>query len=148
MKFVSQKKFAAFLFCAVAAVSPSAAGVVLREAAVLYDSHSAQSTPLLILTAGYPLREISRVDGWRKISLHTGESGWVRERQVRPLRAGVVVAELAAVRVSPENNAPESFYARRGVVLEVLQNTGAWLEVLHPDGETGYIRIADIWANF
>lgn len=137
------------LLGAVAMVATAAGeSAVLREPAVLYDSHSAQATPLFILGAGYPLREVSRVDGWRKVSLFTGESGWVRERLVRAARAAAVSVEMTAARASPVNSAPEVFYARRGVILEVLQTRGGWLEVLHADGETGYVPAADLWTNY
>ncbi len=136
------------LLCAVAAAPASATGAVLREPAVLYDSHSERATPLFILAAGHPLREVSRVDGWRKVSLFTGESGWVRERFVRAARAAAVSAEMTAARSSPSFSAPEVFYARRGVVLEVLRTEGAWLEVLHSDGETGYAPAAELWTNY
>ena len=125
-----------------------AEGAVLRSPAVLYDSHSEQATPLLILSAGHPLRFVSRVDGWRKVSLFTGETGWVRERFVREKRAAIVAADIAAARTLPSSLSPEVFYARRGVALEVLRTAGAWLEVLHPDGETGYIAAADLWTNY
>lgn len=143
----AMRKIFALLLCALTNAA-LADGAVLREPAVLYDAHSERATPLFILAAGHPLREVSRVDGWRKVSLFTGESGWVRERFVRAAKAAAVSAEMTAARSSPAASAPEVFYARRGVVLEVLRADGAWLEVLHPDGETGYAPAADLWTNY
>lgn len=140
------------LICAgVFAVSFSVAaadGLVLRTPAVLFDSHSSNARKLFVLSAGYPLREITRVDGWRKVSLPAGESGWVREQVVRSAKGAVVSVELAAVKTSPSPSAPEVFYARQGVALEVLKVLGPWVEVLHPDGETGYVSVADVWLNY
>ncbi|MBE8159036.1 MAG: SH3 domain-containing protein [Betaproteobacteria bacterium] len=125
----------------------AAESLVLRAPGILYDGPSAQAAPLFILTAGYPLREISRVDGWRKVGLPDGENGWVRDNLAQSKRAAVVVAELAAARFSPSADAAEVFYARKGVALEVLGESGGWTEVRHQDGETGYMRAADLWTN-
>lgn len=136
-----------WLVVALLAAPAAASGWVLQAPAVLYDGPSERALPLLILTAGHPLRQISRVDGWRKVSIADGDSGWVRERHTRSLRAAVVTAATAAVRLSPSAAAAEVFYARKGVILEVLRVAGGWLEVAHADGETGYVARADVWLN-
>ena len=129
------------------AYSAAAEGVVLRAPGVLYDAPSAQARGLFVLTAGYPLKEISRVDGWRKVGLPDGANGWIKDSLALPKRAAVVVAEMAAAKFSPAPDAAEVFYARKGVVLEVLGEKSGWTEVLHPDGETGFISAADLWTN-
>ena len=137
-----------WLLLALLLVAPAMAeGLVLRAPAVLYDGPSERALPLLILTGGHPLRPISGVDGWRKVAIAAGANGWVRERHARSLRAAVVTAKTAAVRLSPAAAAAEVFYARQGVVLEVLRAAGGWLEVAHADGETGYVAHADVWLN-
>ena len=126
----------------------AAVGMVVQGPTVLYDGPSAAAKKMLILGAGHPLREISRAAGWRKVITYTNDGGWVRESQVAQKRAVVVDANLAAVRSSPSPTAAEVFQVRQGVVLEVLRETNGWLEVLHADGETGYMLLAEAWTNY
>ena len=135
------------LAAALFAFSAAAEGIAMKTPGVLYDAPSEQARPLFILTAGYPLRQISRVDGWRKVGLHTGENGWVRENDAAPKKSAVVSAETAAVRFSPSPDAAEVFYARRGVVLNIVGENGGWTEVSHQDGETGFVNSSDLWTN-
>lgn len=131
-----------FAFFSVAAQ----AGVVLSAPAVLYDAPSTKAEPLWILDAGYPLRQLSAVDGWRKISTFSGENGWVQERNVRDARAGQTVEEAVA-RSGPEESAAPAFRIQQGVILEVLNENGGWLQVSHRDGDTGFIPASVMWIN-
>ncbi|MGI9307346.1 MAG: SH3 domain-containing protein [Gammaproteobacteria bacterium] len=139
--------FALAAFAAYAAGGAAAEGFVLRAPAVLFDGPSREAAKLFILDAGHPLRQVSRVDGWRKAQLHGGEIGWVQDSLARQKRAAVVAEDLAAVRVSPSPSAAPVFYARKGVILEVLGESDGWLEVLHAGGETGYAPSAALWKN-
>lgn len=117
---------------------------------VMYDAPSEKAQTLFILSGGYPLKEISKVDGWHKLSGPNGELGWIAADHLAAGRAVVVSADSAAVRVDPHPAAAAVFFARRGVVLEVLESNRAngWFKVLHRDGEVGYLRLSDSWANF
>ena len=126
----------------------AADSLVLHEPATLYDGPSSQATPLLILTAGYPLKEISRVDGWRKVIIDSGDSGWVRELYLRQKPAAIVTADTIVARSSPSPAAPAVFYGRRNLTLDVLGEKNGWVEVLHADGETGYVLFSDVWVNY
>lgn len=163
-----RRLFPALCFAAVVAAAlalPAAAvaaeecadGMLTKEAAVLYDSHSTKAGRQLILSGHYPLRRISFVSGWCKVLLPGGENGWVRARHLRPLRAAMVLGGGASgsggggavVRADPVESAPGVFFANGGVVLEVLGRARpGWWQVLHADGETGYVAAGEVWVNF
>lgn len=127
----------------------AAAALQTMKPVVLYDAPSAQARPLLILAGGFPLKEISRVDGWYKVTGSGNDTGWVAAGEVREKRAAIVITGRAAVRVDPHPAAAAVFFAQRNVVLEVLQSAASgWLKVAHPDGETGYLQKSDSWQNF
>lgn len=138
------------LLCALLPAAAGAASWQTRQPAVMYDAPSAQARPLLILTGGFPLKEVSRVHGWHKVSGHSGDIGWVEASALAAARAAVVLSDRAAVRADPHPAAPAVFFAKRGVVLEVLQPAagGGWMKVLHKDGEIGYLQQSDSWRNF
>lgn len=137
----------ALIVAACFAMSASAQGVALNAPAALYQGPSAQAGAMFVLSVGYPLRQISSVDGWRKVILDSGETGWIREALADNLKAAIVTAELAAVRSSSISNAPLVFYARKGVALTVLAVDAGWAEVSHADGEIGYVSLSDLWLN-
>lgn len=148
---VCARLFCAFAFAASAMFAPSAAaeGLAAVRAVVLYDGPAASAGELLILSRGYPLKQISAVTGWRKVLLPGGENGWVRAAEVRKLKAAVALSEGVIVRADPGENAAGVFFAQAGVVLEVLgQARPGWWQVLHADGEAGYAAAGEVWVNF
>ncbi|MCH9705014.1 MAG: hypothetical protein K0U15_02655 [Proteobacteria bacterium] len=115
----------------------------------MYDAPSQQAKPLLILSGRHPLVELSKVHGWHKVTTYQGETGWVASDMLQAARSVVVVADRAAVRVDPHAAAAAIFFARRGVVLDVLsEDAQGWLKVVHQDGDVGYIQLSDSWKNF
>ncbi len=141
--------FAMAVMFAGAAFAQRAEGLVTVRVAVLFDAPSAQAKKKLILSGGYPLRQISAVSGWRKVLLSSGESGWVRADAVRKGRAALALADGAIVKTDPSDSAPGAFYAKAGVVLEVLGKARAgWWQVLHSEGEAGYAAAREVWVNF
>jgi hypothetical protein len=44
-------------------------------------------------------------------------------------------------------NRPSSFEAERDVVLELLEAApGGWVKVRHRDGQTGFLKVAQVWG--
>ena len=122
-------------------------GLETKRPAVLFDAPSNKAKAWLILSGGYPVRQISTVDNWRKVVTASGDSGWLAAADVRSARRAIIVVNRATVRVDPNDSASPVFYAQRGVVLELLQGSSRWLQVLHPDGESGYIETTAVWKN-
>ena len=75
------------------AAPAAAAGQATQRSAILFDAPSEKSRPLLILSEGFPLREISRVSGWTKVETFEGDSGWVRREKLIDRQACVVLRE-------------------------------------------------------
>lgn len=138
-----------FLSLLLATAPALAEGWRTTEPAVMYDAPSERSTPKLIVSGGFPLRQMSAVHGWYKVLSHSGESGWVAAAHLRRGKYAIVVADRAAARAEPHAAAAAVFFARRGVVLEVLGRARqGWLKVLHQDGEVAYLLETDSWLNF
>jgi SH3-like domain-containing protein len=139
-----------WLPCVLIALSPLslAEGIITTLPTPIYDAPSAKARAKVILSGGHPLRQISRVHGWRKVRNFANEEGWVAETDIRDSWHAVVTTERADIRVDPSDTADLVFHARKGVVLEVLARAhGGWLQVLHVDGESGYVRRGDLWLN-
>ena len=72
-------------------------------------------------------------------------------RRVADRRTIVVRASSADVVASPEANAAIVFKAEQNVLLELADasyatSTPGWAKVRHRDGQTGYVRISQVWG--
>jgi len=121
------------------------------EPAVLYDAPSVRAKPLFVLGRDVPVEVIVSVEGWYKIRDATGSVAWVEKKVVADRRTVVVRAANAEVFASPEANAPVVFKADQNVLLELADtsyatSTPGWAKVRHRDGQTGYVRISQVWG--
>jgi len=121
------------------------------EVAVMYDAPSAKARPLFVLGRDIPLELIVNVEGWMKVRDVSGTIAWVEKKAVGDRRMLVVRAPVADILASPADNAPLVFKAEQNVLLEVadtayVSTTPGWVKVRHRDGQTGYVRIAQVWG--
>jgi SH3-like domain-containing protein len=120
---------------------------VAENAAVLYDAPSAKAKKLYVVNQGYPVEVVVVVEGWSKVRDATGEMTWIESRQLSEKRTVMVRMPIAQVREAADDAAPVAFQAQQNVLLELLEVTGSgWLRVRHRDGQTGYVRVAQVWG--
>ena len=120
---------------------------VAENAAVLYDAPSAKAKKLFVVNQGYPVEVVVQVEGWSKVRDATGEMTWIETRQLSDKRIVMVRMPVAQVREAADDNAPIAFQVQQHVLLELLEVAGAgWLRVRHRDGQTGFIRVAQVWG--
>ena len=121
------------------------------ETAVLYDAPSVKAKPLFVLGREVPVEVIVSVEGWYKVRDATGSVAWMEKKAVADRRTVVVRASTADVVASPEANAAVVFKAEQNVLLELVDasyatSTPGWAKVRHRDGQTGYVRISQVWG--
>ena len=121
------------------------------EVTVLYDAPSAKARALFVLGRDVPLETIVTVEGWLKVRDAGGTVAWVEKKALGDKRMLVVRAPVADVLASPNDSAPVVFRAEQNVLLELADaaaaaNTPGWAKVRHRDGQTGFVRIAQVWG--
>jgi SH3-like domain-containing protein len=121
------------------------------DAVVLYDAPSVKAKPLFVLGREVPVEVIVSVEGWYKIRDATGSVAWIEKKAVADRRTVVVRASSADIVASPEANAAIVFKAEQNVLLELADasyatSTPGWAKVRHRDGQTGYVRISQVWG--
>jgi SH3-like domain-containing protein len=119
---------------------------VAPKAAVLYDAPSVKATKLLLLGKGYPVELLVTLEGWYKVRIASGELAWIEAKDLSPVRTLAVKAARVDVRAEPQDDAQVVFQAEQDVLLELLELSGAFARVRHADGETGYVRIDQVWG--
>jgi SH3-like domain-containing protein len=120
---------------------------VAENAAVLYDAPSAKAKKVYVVSHGYPVEVLVVVEGWSKVRDASGEMTWIQSKQLSDARTVMVRTPLAQVREAADDNAPVAFQAQQNVLLELLEvASGGWLRVRHRDGQSGYVRVAQVWG--
>jgi SH3-like domain-containing protein len=149
--------FASLFVAATAAgafVAATAAGAEFRsttETAVLYDAPSVRAKGLFVLGRDVPVEVIVAVEGWYKIRDATGTVAWMEKKSAADRRTVVVRANVADILANPDASAAVVFKAEQNVLLELADPsyataTPGWAKVRHRDGQTGYVRISQVWG--
>jgi len=121
---------------------------------VLYDAPSMKAKPLFVLGHDTPLEVIVTLEGWVKVRDASGSIGWVDKKALSDKRTLVVRVPVAEVLANPDPTAPLVFRAEQHVLLELAEpatSSGTtavpgWVKVRHRDGQTGFVRIAQIFG--
>jgi len=121
------------------------------DAAVLYDARSVRSKPLFALGRDYPLEVIVNVEGWLKVRDIGGTVAWIEKKSVGEKRMLTVRSATADVLAQPEASAQVVFKAEQNVLLELVDpsyatTTPGWAKVRHRDGQSGFVRIQQVWG--
>ena len=119
---------------------------VADPVAILYDAPSAKSGKLYVVNKGYPLEVVVTVEGWVKVRDANGGLAWVESKQLTDKRMVMVRVPVAQVRQKPDDNAPVAFQAQQSVLLELVDVSGAWLQVRHRDGGSGFVKAQQVWG--
>lgn len=139
--------FAAF---ALALAVPGAAAdfrSIGENATVLYDAPSARASRLFVASRYTPVEIVVSIEGWAKVRDQAGDLAWVERKALSDLRTVVVRASVADARLLPSEQSGLAFQASQGVALELLElASGGWVRVRHRDGQTGFMRISQLWG--
>ena len=119
---------------------------VAESAAVLYDAPSVKSNKLYVVSPGYPFEVVVVVEGWSKVRDASGDLTWIESKHLADKRTVLVKTPVAQVRESADDSAPVVFQAQQNVLLELLDVAGGWLRVRHRDGQSGFVRVAQVWG--
>ncbi|WP_410498055.1 SH3 domain-containing protein [Chitinibacter sp. S2-10] len=117
-----------------------------RNGVVLYEAPAETSTKRFILSANVPLEVLSEQGNWLRVRDRDGTLAWLAKADASTTRY-LQANRLAEVRKEAKATAALLFKIDRNVLVELLQdNRNGWLKIRHRDGETGFIRIEDVWG--
>jgi len=124
------------------------------SATILYDAPSSRAKPLFVYGRDVPLETLVSVEGWTKVRDAGGSIGWIANRALTDKRMLVVRAPVVDVHASPEDTAPVVFRAEQNVLLELAEPaasptstaTPGWVKVRHRDGQSGFVRVAQLFG--
>ena len=120
------------------------------NATVAFEGPSAKATKQFIYSRGTPVEVVVTIEGWVKVRDATGTLAWI-ERKALGERSNVQVkSAIADIYAAPDANSPILFRADSGVLLLIVTpqppNAGAWTQVRHRDGQTGFVRLDSVFG--
>lgn len=121
---------------------------------IVYDAPSAKARPLFLYGKDVPVEVIVAVEGWTKVRDVDGTIGWIANASLADRRELIVRTPTAEVRAAPDDASPLVFAAAQNVLLEPAEAatsaastaTPGWVKVRHRDGQTGYVRISQVFG--
>jgi SH3-like domain-containing protein len=118
----------------------------VAEPAVLYDAPSSKAQKLFVLSSGYPVEVVVKLEGWTKVRDDTGEFAWIESAHLSDRRTVTAKIGGAEARQGPSESAPVLFTLDKNVILELIETSAGWAKVRHADGATGFIKVGQLWG--
>jgi SH3-like domain-containing protein len=116
--------------------------------AIMYDAPSVKGRKVFVAPRGMPVEVVLSYGEWNKVRDASGDLAWVEAKALTSKRHLVVTAASARVRASAEEAAPVVFTVDKGVLLEMVDPAvSGWVKVRHRDGQSGYVRAAEVWGE-
>src|SRR5260370_5946270 len=113
----------------------------------MYDAPSVRAKNLFVASRHYPVEVVINIDSWVKVRDQAGDLAWVEKKTISDRRTVIVTAAVADVRQTANDQAALVFQAQQGVALDVAEPpAGGWIKVRHAEGQSGYIKIKQVWG--
>ena len=119
---------------------------VTEPAAILYDAPSAKAQKLFVLSQGYPVEVVVKLEGWTKVRDDTGEFAWIENNHLSERRTVMVKGTSAEARQAANENPPVVFTAEKNVFLDLVDMAAGWARVRHNDGAIGFVKVSQLWG--
>jgi SH3-like domain-containing protein len=119
---------------------------VTEPAAILYDAPSTKAQKLFVLSQGYPVEVVVKLEGWSKVRDDTGEFAWIENSRLSERHTVMVKVSSAEARQAANESSPVVFTAEKNVFLELVDSAVGWAKVRHNDGVTGFIKVSQLWG--
>lgn len=121
---------------------------IAENAVIMYDAPSLRADKLYIASLYLPVEVVVNVDGWAKVRDSSGSLAWVEKKALNQQRYVVVTVPLADIYQSADINSTLVFQAEENIVMEWLDSdTKGWVKVRHLDGQTGYVKVNQVWGS-
>ena len=151
MNRVSQmSRVAGFIFASLLSAAHADFRQTTDNATVAYEGPSARATKQFIYSRGTPVEVVVTIEGWVKVRDASGTLAWIERRALGERNNVQVKSTVADVYAAADATSPILFRADSGVLLQIVTpqpaNAGAWMQVRHRDGQTGFVRLDSVFG--
>ncbi len=93
----------------------------------------------------HPLNVVQKQGSWYLFEDFEGDRGWIHQSLLSDTEAVIVNKDKCNVRSGPGTDNDIRFTVDKGVPFKVITKKGQWLQVVHADGDKGWIHRALVW---
>lgn len=138
----------AFLFLLVTSLCQAEIVTVTLHTASLWSKPGGKyAYEVLRVPRYYPFSVIERGAKYLHVRNYQGQTGWVLANHVGPQKGVVVEVGNVNIRKGPGSLYPVAFKAYQGVTFKVLSEKKGWLEIMHENGDRGWVLKSLTWGQ-
>jgi SH3-like domain-containing protein len=93
----------------------------------------------------HPLNVLQKQGSWYLFEDFEGDRGWIHSSLIADIKTVIVKNDNCNVRSGPGTENDIQFTVDKGVPFKVLEEKGDWLQVVHADGDKGWIHRSLVW---
>ena len=93
----------------------------------------------------HPLNVVKKKGSWFLFEDFEGDRGWIHASLLVNTKTVIVKNDKCNVRSGPGTGNDIRFTVDKGVPFKVLAEKGKWLQVIHADGDKGWIHQSLVW---
>jgi SH3-like domain-containing protein len=116
------------------------------DPAILYDAPTTRGRKLAIAPRGMPVEVVVVQNDWVRVRDASGDMSWM-ERRLLGDRRTLVVQAPASAHAHPDDSSPVTMRLEAGVIVDLVElPSNGWINVRHRDGESGWLKVAQVWG--
>lgn len=93
----------------------------------------------------HPVDVVEKKGEWYRFRDFEGDEGWIHNSLLNKTPAVIAKANESNVRSAPNTKSETLFKVEKGIPFKVLKREGAWIQIQHADGDTGWIHSSLVW---
>ncbi len=93
----------------------------------------------------FPIKIIKKSGNWYNFSDFESETGWIYKNNLKKIKTIITLKEKCNIRSGPGIKNKIIFTAEKGVAFKVIKIKEDWLNILHADGDIGWIHKSIVW---
>ena len=121
-----------------------------NEPAIFYDAPTLRGIKTFVAPRGMPVEVIVVQGDWVRVRDSTGGFAWVEKKALVDKRTVVAIAKTgsAEVHAAADESSPVVFRVQAGILLDLISAPASgWVLVRHQDGQSGYVKVGDVWGE-
>lgn len=93
----------------------------------------------------HPLEIVEKKGDWYRFRDFEGDEGWINKSLLGNIPAVIVKKDKTNIRSGPDLKSNIVFTVEKGIPFKVISKKGQWIEVVHADGDRGWITESMAW---